>query len=150
MIGSADGVTVVDDYGHHPTEIRATLAAARQCGFGKVHVIFQPHRYTRTQLLLEEFSTAFRDADSVIVLDIYPASESPIPGITSEMLANRITKVGGQEAFYVSSFAEAVKLAATAANSGDMILTLGAGSVWQLGPQVLEALERRVPARTKV
>ena len=104
---------MVDDYGHHPTEIRATLAAARQCGFGKVHVIFQPHRYTRTQLLLDEFSTAFRDADSVIVLDIYPASEPPIPGITGEMLANRITEVGGQEALYVSSFAEAVKLAAS-------------------------------------
>ncbi len=80
LIGSADGVTVIDDYGHHPTEIRATLAAARQCGFEKVHVIFQPHRYTRTQLLLDEFATAFRDADSVLVLDIYPASEPPIPG----------------------------------------------------------------------
>ncbi len=93
LIGSADGVTVIDDYGHHPTEIRATLAAARQCGFGKVHVIFQPHRYTRTQLLLEEFATAFRDADSVLVLDIYPASEPPIPGITGELLANRISEV---------------------------------------------------------
>ena len=143
LIGSAGGVTVIDDYGHHPTEIRATLAAARQCGFGKVHVIFQPHRYTRTQLLLEEFSTAFRDADSVIVLDIYPASEPPIPGITGEMLANRITEVGGQEALYVSSFAEAVKLAASAATSGDMILTLGAGSVSHLGPQVLEELPNR-------
>src|ERR1035437_3290390 len=143
VIGSAGGVTVVDDYGHHPTEIRATLSAARQCGFGKVHVIFQPHRYTRTQLLLEEFSTAFRDADSVIVLDIYPASEPPIPGITGEMLANRITEVGGQETLYVSSFAEAVKLAASAATSGDMILTLGAGSVSHLGPQVLEELPNR-------
>ncbi len=143
VIGSVAGVTVVDDYGHHPTEIRATLAAARQCGFGKVHVIFQPHRYTRTQLLLEEFSTAFRDADSVIVLDIYPASEQPIPGITGEMLARRITEVGGQEALYVSSFAKAMKLVATAAMSSDVILTLGAGNVWQLGPQVLEQLESR-------
>jgi UDP-N-acetylmuramate--alanine ligase len=143
MIGSAGGVAVVDDYGHHPTEIRATLAAARQCGFGKVHVIFQPHRYTRTQLLLEEFSTAFRDADSVIVLDIYPAHEPPIPGITGEMLANRITEVGGQEALYASSFAEAVKLAASAAMPGDVILTLGAGSVSHLAPQVLEQLESR-------
>ena len=110
LIGSADGVTVIDDYGHHPTEIRATLAAARQCGFQKVHVIFQPHRYTRTQLLLDEFATAFRDADSVLVLDIYAASEPPIPGITGELLANRITEDGGQEALYVSSFAEAVEL----------------------------------------
>ncbi len=141
VIGSAGGVTVVDDYGHHPTEIRATLAAARQCGFGKVHVLFQPHRYTRTQLLLDEFATAFRDADSVMVLDIYPASEPPIPGITGELLADRITEAGGQEALYVCSFAEAVKLAASAAMSGDMILTLGAGSVSHLGPQVLEELK---------
>jgi len=143
LIGQADGVTVIDDYGHHPTEIRATLAAARQCGYGKVHVIFQPHRYTRTQLLLNEFATAFRDADSVLVLDIYPASEAPIPGVTAEMLANRITEDGGQEALYVSSFADATELASRAAKPGDMILTLGAGSIWQLGPQVLEALESR-------
>ncbi len=143
LIGSADGVTVIDDYGHHPTEIRATLAAARQCGFEKVHVIFQPHRYTRTQLLLDEFATAFRDADSVLVLDIYPASEPPIPGITGELLANRITEDGGQEALYVSSFAEAATLASEVAKSGDMILTLGAGSISQLGPQVLEQLESR-------
>jgi len=143
VIGSADGVAVVDDYGHHPTEIRATLAAARQCGFEKVHVIFQPHRYTRTQLLLDEFATAFRDADSVLLLDIYAASEKPIEGINSELLAERITEQGGQEALYVSSFAEAVELATSAAMPGDMILTLGAGSIWQLGPQVLEALEAR-------
>ena len=144
LLGSANGVSVIDDYGHHPTEIRATLAAARQCGFNKVHVIFQPHRYTRTQLLMDDFATAFRDADSVLVLDIYAASEAPIPGITGESLANRITEAGGQEALYVPSFAEAVELATGAAAAGDMILTLGAGSIWQLGPQVLEELERRV------
>ncbi len=144
LLGSANGVSVIDDYGHHPTEILATLAAARQCGFNKVHVIFQPHRYTRTQLLMDDFATAFRDADSVLVLDIYAASEAPIPGITGESLANRITEAGGQEALYVPSFAEAVELATGAAAAGDMILTLGAGSIWQLGPQVLEELERRV------
>ncbi|HET9653549.1 MAG TPA: UDP-N-acetylmuramate--L-alanine ligase, partial [Usitatibacter sp.] len=77
--GRAAGVTVIDDYGHHPTEIRATLAAARQCGYARVHVIFQPHRYTRTHLLLEEFATAFADCDALHVLDIYAASEAPIP-----------------------------------------------------------------------
>ena len=143
VIGTAGGVTVVDDYGHHPTEIRATLAAARQCGFAKIHVIFQPHRYTRTQLLLDDFATAFRDADSVLVLDIYAASEQPIPGITAELLAERITEDGGQEALYVSSFAEAAQLAIRASSPGDMILTLGAGSIWQLAPQVLERLEAR-------
>jgi UDP-N-acetylmuramate--alanine ligase len=147
LIGSAGGVTVIDDYGHHPTEIRATLAAARQCGFGRLHVIFQPHRYTRTQLLLEEFSTAFRDADSVIVLDIYPASEPPIPGITGELLANRIREIGGQEALYIPSFADAVRLATSAAGAGDMILTLGAGSISQLGPQLLEELESQTAKR---
>ena len=143
VIGSADGVTVIDDYGHHPTEIRATLAAARQCGFEKVHVIFQPHRYSRTQLLMDDFATAFRDADSLLVLDIYAASEQPIAGITAEALANRITEAGGQEALYVPSFAQAAELVAKAARAGDMVLTLGAGSIWQLGPQVLEQLESR-------
>jgi UDP-N-acetylmuramate--alanine ligase len=146
-IGAANGVTVIDDYGHHPTEIRATLAAARQCGFRKVHVIFQPHRYTRTQLLMEEFATAFHDADSLWVLDIYPASEPPIPGITSELLANRIANSGDQKAVYVSSFADAVRLAVSAATPGDMILTLGAGSVSQLGPRILEELQSRVVSR---
>src|SRR6202042_2042201 len=88
--GRVAGVSVIDDYGHHPTEVRATLAAAKQCGFRKVHVVFQPHRYTRTQLLMDEFATAFRDADSVLVLDIYAASEAPIAGISGEFLANRI------------------------------------------------------------
>ena len=86
----AAGVSVIDDYGHHPTEIKATLAAARQCGFRKIHVIFQPHRYTRTRDLMEEFTTAFNDADSLFVLDIYAASESPIEGITGEALAQKI------------------------------------------------------------
>jgi len=143
LIGNANGVSVIDDYGHHPTEIRATLAAARQCGFKKVHVIFQPHRYTRTQLLMDEFATAFRDADSVLVLDIYAASEQPIPGISGESLAHHIAEAGGQEVLYVASFAEAVELATSAAEAGNMILTLGAGSIWQLGPQVLERLEKR-------
>jgi len=146
-IGSADGVTVVDDYGHHPTEILATLAAARQCGFRKVHVIFQPHRYSRTQLLLEEFATAFRDADSLLLLDIYAASEPPIPGVDAELLANRIARATGQTVLYVSSFAEAVTLAADATRPGDLVLTLGAGNVWQLGPRLLEALESRVANR---
>ena len=145
--GRAAGVTVIDDYGHHPTEIRATLAAARQCGFGKVHVIFQPHRYTRTQLLLDEFATAFQDADSLLVLDIYAASEPPIPGITAELLASRISRAGGP-ARYVPSSSEAISLAAEAAQPGDMVLTLGAGNVSQLGPQLLEALESRHAIRT--
>src|SRR5581483_1012836 len=88
--GRVAGVSVIDDYGHHPTEIKATLAAARQCGFSKIHVIFQPHRYTRTRDLMEEFTSAFDDADSLLVLDIYAASEQPIEGITGEGLARKI------------------------------------------------------------
>ena len=139
--GCVGGVTVIDDYGHHPTEIRATLAAARKCGFPKIHVIFQPHRYTRTQLLLDEFTAAFRDADSLLVLDIYAASEPPIDGVTGELLARHITEGSGQEALYVKSFEEAAELAARTAKPGEMILTLGAGNVSQLGQRVLEHLE---------
>jgi UDP-N-acetylmuramate--alanine ligase len=139
--GEAGGVAVIDDYGHHPTEIRATLAAARQCGYRKVHVIFQPHRYTRTRDLMEEFTTAFGDADSLFVLDIYPASEQPIEGITGEALARRIAEKEGRNISYVSSFEDAVAAASSAAQHGDMILTLGAGSVSHLGPMVLERLQ---------
>jgi UDP-N-acetylmuramate--alanine ligase len=142
-IGTVNGVTVIDDYGHHPTEIRATLAAARQCGFRKIQVIFQPHRYTRTQLLLDEFATAFGDADSIIVVDIYAASEPPIPGVTAELVVSRVAEAGGRRVLYASSFAEAVTLATNSAKSGDMILTLGAGNVWQLGPRLLEELQSR-------
>ncbi len=140
--GKAAGVSVVDDYGHHPTEIRATLAAARQCGFRRVHVIFQPHRYTRTHDLMDEFSTAFGDADTLCLLDIYPASEKPIEGVTAEVLAQRIARAGGRTPEYASSFNEATEKIATLAQPGDMVLTLGAGSVSQLGPMILEKLER--------
>src|SRR5438067_8974889 len=140
--GTANGVDVVDDYGHHPTEIRATLAAARQCGYKRVHVIFQPHRYTRTQLLIEDFATAFTDADTVSILDIYPASEQPILGVTGEWLARRITEAGGRKAEYISSFADAATFITREASSGDMVLTLGAGNISQLGPQILELLAK--------
>ena len=141
--GKAAGVTVIDDYGHHPTEIRATLAAARQCGFRRVHVIFQPHRYTRTRDLMDEFATAFKDADSLVVLDIYAASEKPIEGITAEFLANRITEAENPPAIYSPSVAQAIAAVSAAALPGDMILTLGAGSVSQLGPAILEMLEKK-------
>jgi UDP-N-acetylmuramate--alanine ligase len=153
--GQAAGVDVIDDYGHHPTEIRATLAAARQCGYRKIHVIFQPHRYTRTRDLMDEFTTAFSDADSLVVLDIYPANEQPIEGITGEALARRISEKMGVPSFsrslreggdfdfvrYVSSFEEAVNAAAAEARDGDMILTLGAGSVSHLGPLLVDYLQ---------
>jgi UDP-N-acetylmuramate--alanine ligase len=143
--GQAAGVSVIDDYGHHPTEVRATLAAARQCGFRKVHVVFQPHRYTRTQLLMDEFAHAFDDADTLFILDIYAASEPPIEGITGEALARHIKETGGHEARYAASFADAAEAVVVQAKEGDMILTLGAGSVSQLGPTILQKLQGREP-----
>jgi UDP-N-acetylmuramate--alanine ligase len=141
--GRAAGISVIDDYGHHPTEIKATLAAARQCGFRRIHVIFQPHRYTRTRDLMEEFTSAFDDADSVFVLDIYAANEQPIEGITGEFLARRIREKTLKNGRYVNSPAEAVDAATAVAEDGDMILTLGAGSVSQFGPLILEKLKER-------
>jgi UDP-N-acetylmuramate--alanine ligase len=136
--GTARGVSVVDDYGHHPTEIRATLAAARECGYKRIHVVFQPHRYSRTHDLMAEFSGAFTAADSLFVLPIYAASEAPISGVTSELLAERIT---GPKVEVIADFPAAVSGAVAAASEGDLILTLGAGSVSQLAPQILSALE---------
>jgi len=141
--GTAAGVSVIDDYGHHPTEIRATLAAARECGYRKVHVVFQPHRYSRTQSLMDEFATAFEDADSLFVLDIYPAGESAIAGITGEALARQISEKGTTAAQYVDSFEDAATSVTAGAEEGDMVLTLGAGSVSQLGPMILETLQAR-------
>jgi UDP-N-acetylmuramate--alanine ligase len=136
--GTASGITVVDDYGHHPTEIRATLAAARECGYKKIHVVFQPHRFSRTLDLLDQFTGAFRDADTVIVLPIYAASEEPIPGVTAERLAARIE---GPQVQFAPDFPAAIAAVAAQAQEGDLILTLGAGSVSQLGPQILAALQ---------
>ena len=143
--GRVNNISVVDDYGHHPTEIRATLAAARQCEFNKIHVVFQPHRYTRTRDLMDEFATAFDDADSLYILDIYAASEPPIEGVTAEALAKRIHK-DGKHAQYLANFNEAAATVAAEARPGDLILTLGAGNVSQLGPMLLDALGQRSAA----
>ncbi|HEY5068387.1 MAG TPA: cyanophycin synthetase, partial [Candidatus Acidoferrum sp.] len=139
--GKVAGISVVDDYGHHPTEIRATLAAARQCKYGKIHVVFQPHRYTRTQLLMEDFANSFNDCDSLFLLDIYPASENPIDGVTSAVLARKIAAGGDLPASYISTFEDAIVSVAAIAEPGDMILTLGAGNVGQLAPMILEKLQ---------
>jgi UDP-N-acetylmuramate--alanine ligase len=135
--GKARGVTVVDDYGHHPTEIKATLAAARECGYGRIQVIFQPHRFTRTLDLMDQFCGAFTDADSVAILPIYAASEEPIAGVTAEALAE---KIHGPQTSFVADFPAAVAAAVNSAREGDLILTLGAGSVSQLAPMILTAL----------
>ena len=127
--GVVDDVTVIDDYGHHPTEIRATLEAARGCKFNRLLVLFQPHRYTRTQHLWDEFSRAFNQADVLVLADIYAASETPIPGITSEALAGAIRDAGHKNVFYFASMREGIEKLIREARPGDAVLTIGAGSV---------------------
>jgi UDP-N-acetylmuramate--alanine ligase len=138
--GTERGVTVIDDYGHHPTEIRATLAAARACQYKRIHVLFQPHRYTRTDALMDEFARAFHQADTVHVMDIYAASEEPIEGVTAEALAARIRAFGHRGAHYVGSMEQGIKSVAAEAHPGDAIVTLGAGSVSQAGEGILSCL----------
>ena len=141
--GEVAGILVVDDYGHHPTEIRATLAAARQ-GFARRRVVvFQPHRYTRTFHLYDEFLTAFDDADVLFVTDIYPAGEPPIPGVTARGLAEGIGSRRGRDVRYVADRAEAVEALLRTARAGDLILTLGAGDVGAVADQVRERLAAR-------
>jgi len=138
--GVARGVTVVDDYGHHPTEIKATLAAARLLGHQQIRVLFQPHRYTRTKHLLDEFGTAFHQADDLYLLDIYAASEPAIDGINSQLLLETIRAYGHRSAQYAPSLEEGVQAIAAAAQPGDLIITLGAGNVSQAADRILEAL----------
>jgi UDP-N-acetylmuramate--alanine ligase len=127
--GTVNEITVVDDYGHHPAEIRATLEAARGCKFNRLLVLFQPHRYTRTEHLWNEFSLAFNQADILVLLDIYAASENPIPGITSEALATSIREAGHKNVYYYRSMQKAIEFLLREARPGDAILTIGAGNV---------------------
>jgi UDP-N-acetylmuramate--alanine ligase len=138
--GVERGVTVIDDYGHHPTEIRATLAAARACRYRRVHVLFQPHRYTRTQALMDDFARAFHQADTVHLVDIYAASETPIAGVSSEALAEKMQTFGHRGVVYAGSMDAGIQSVLEAAVSGDAILTLGAGSVSQAGDRIIEKL----------
>lgn len=136
--GVEGGITVVDDYGHHPTEIRATLSAARQVWKDRIIVVFQPHRYTRTKALFEEFTTAFNDADIILVTDIYAASEEPLPGVTSENLCMAIREKGLKDARHISSFDQIVERLLEIARPSDVILTQGAGNVWKVGDAFLK------------
>ncbi|MBV8907201.1 MAG: UDP-N-acetylmuramate--L-alanine ligase, partial [Acidobacteriia bacterium] len=145
--GRERGITVIDDYGHHPTEIRATLDGAKLCGFRRIHVLFQPHRYTRTAHLMNEFASAFHQADTLFVADIYAASEKPIEGVSSEALVERIRQFGHRNVEYVATLDRGVEALLGAAQEGDLVLTLGAGSVWQAGERVLEKLRGADGAR---
>src|SRR5213596_452823 len=127
--GVVNDITVVDDYGHHPAEIRATLEAARGCKFNRLLVLFQPHRYTRTQHLWDEFCRAFNQADILVLLDIYAASEAPIPGVTGEALARAIRDAGHKNVHYFRSMQEGIEYLLKQARPGDAVLTIGAGNI---------------------
>ncbi len=139
--GEVNGIMVVDDYGHHPAEIRATLAAAKN-GWPdrRLVVAFQPHRYTRTKELFDEFVTAFYDADVLVLTDIYAASEKPISGVSSESLAATIKKHGQREVSYVADREALPEYLAAIAKPGDIVLSLGAGNIWQAGEGLLNKL----------
>ncbi len=139
--GEKNGVMVVDDYGHHPAEIRATLSAAKS-GFPerRLVVAFQPHRYTRTKELFGEFVTCFYDADVLVLTDIYAASEQPIHGVSAERLAEEVRKHGQRDVTYVADRNELPEHLAGVAKEGDIIITLGAGNIWQTGEELLEKL----------
>jgi UDP-N-acetylmuramate--alanine ligase len=136
--GVRDGITVVDDYGHHPEEIRQTLRAAKAVWpEARLVVVFQPHRYTRTHLLLQEFCTAFHDADALVLLNIYAAGETPLPGVTTRLLYEGLISHGQREVYYLRERAEVVPFLGCYLRANDILLTLGAGDVWQVGEAFL-------------
>jgi UDP-N-acetylmuramate--alanine ligase len=141
--GEVNGITVLDDYGHHPTEIRATLEAAHLRGGRRLWAIFQPHRYTRTKFLMDEFASCFEGCDRVDVLDIYPASETPIPGVTAERLVERMRELGLDRARYAPSDRVIIQEVLAQAVPGDLILTIGAGNVWRIAEEIVQGLESR-------
>jgi UDP-N-acetylmuramate--alanine ligase len=144
--GTVNDITVIDDYGHHPTEIRATLEAARGCKFNRLLVLFQPHRYSRTQHLWDDFRLAFNLADVLVVTDIYAASESPIPGITSEALAGAIREAGHKNVHYIRSMQESIEFLLKNSRPGDAILTVGAGNVSRAGNELTVLLGTEHPS----
>jgi len=139
--GEAVGVRVIDDYGHHPSEIRATLKALRPAAaLGRLYVIFQPHRYTRTLALLDEFATCFQDADVLRIVDLYAASEQPIEGVSAQSLVERIRAAGHADVQYSGSVADAAVAAVQELRPGDTLLTLGAGNITQAAGLILRGL----------
>jgi UDP-N-acetylmuramate--alanine ligase len=136
--GMKSDILVVDDYGHHPTEIIATLGAARLACDRRIVAVFQPHRFSRTKALAEEFSRAFNDADSLLVLPIYAAGEEAIPGVTAEGLVAKIKEFGHRDAGYAADFYTVLKLLSDRLVDGDMLITLGAGDVWKIGEEFLK------------
>ena len=147
LVGKAAGVTVVDDYAHHPTEVRATLLAAADLGFSRVVALFQPHRYSRTAALSADFAEAFSSADSVVLMDVYSAGESPIPGVSGKTVLDDLLKNHPRSrSAYLPHRFDVVPYLASRARPGDLILTMGAGDVTTLGPELVLELGRREAA----
>ena len=142
QIKSSDGITVVDDYAHHPTEVRAVLSAAKSAGFRKIFAIFQPHRYTRTMHLMEDFARAFKLADVVLLLDIYPAGETPIEGVSTPVLVEKIRSFGHKNVIYAPNHEAIETLVTENAKDGDAVIVMGAGSVTKLSDQLAVKLSR--------
>ncbi len=141
VVGEARGVTVVDDYAHHPTEIRATLEAAQALGYRRVWAIFQPHRYSRTEALGVEFGAAFDAADTVVLMDVYSAGETPVPGITGKTIVDALLgREKRSRVAYLPRRADIAPYVASGARRGDLVLTMGAGDITALGPEVLAVL----------
>lgn len=145
LVGEVGGVTVVDDYAHHPTEIAATISAAAGLGYKHVHVLFQPHRYSRaplfTQVLHDEFGAAFDKADSVIFMDVYPAGEAPVPGVSGKTFLNVVLEHEGHpQADFVAHRVDVVPHLMDKLQPGDLVITMGAGDVTAMGPQIIDAL----------
>lgn len=146
LVGEAGGVTVVDDYAHHPTEIAATIKAASELGYSHVHVLFQPHRYSRAELfcnvLHDEFGSAFDCADTVTFMDVYSAGETPVPGVNGKTFMNvLLDHEGHPDAEYVHKRIDVVPAMLAKVQPGDLVITMGAGDVTAMGPQILEALD---------
>lgn len=139
--GEVGGVLVIDDYGHHPAEVRATLAAARVAHLGRIVVVFQPHRYTRTRDCFDEFATAFNDADVLVTTEVYAAGEDKIPGFDGQALADAIRAHGHRDVRFIGELDEVVAALPARLETGDLVITLGAGSVSSLGARILAALE---------
>jgi UDP-N-acetylmuramate--alanine ligase len=138
---------VVDDYGHHPTEIAAVIAAARAGIDRRVVVVFQPHRYSRTRDLLPEFGAALGGADEVVLTDIYAASEAPIPGVSAEAVAEAVRGVARCPVHLVKALDDLPEAVAALARPGDMVITLGAGSIGTVGDRILDRLRQRMAAK---
>lgn len=150
--GESQGVTIVDDYAHHPTEIRATLAAARaaikkQKQSRRIVGIFQPHRYSRTQSLATEFGQSFGDADVIVVTDVYSAGEDPIEGVSGSSIFKHVITSGHPDAYYIPKQIDVLEFLRPRLREGDMLFTLGAGDVWRLGENILTDLRERETAR---